>query len=143
MAASSGDDVPTQLAALLGREVVHIRKTNETPPRISVIDVVEAITGQVKSNAGKTLERVKESHPDVYPNWINYRFLGRGQMDTPIADARGIVEIVMLLPGRHAAKVRRQAVAHGVLAFSALVRSLTSTCSTNTLCSQCSRPVLP
>ena len=59
MAASSGDDVPTQLAELLGREVVNIRKTSETPPRISVIDVVEAIAGQVKSNAGKTLERVK------------------------------------------------------------------------------------
>ena len=44
MASSSGDDVPTQLAALLGREVVSIRKTSETPPRISVIDVVEAIT---------------------------------------------------------------------------------------------------
>ena len=53
MAASSGDDIPTQLAALLGGRTVQIRKTNESPPRISVIDVVEAITGQVKSNAGK------------------------------------------------------------------------------------------
>ena len=81
MAVSSGDDVPTQLATLLGKEVVSIRKTSETPPRISVIDVVEAITGQVKSNSGKTLERVKERHPEVYPNWINYRFPGRGQRD--------------------------------------------------------------
>ena len=78
----------TQLAALLGRAVVNIRKTSETPPRISVIDVVEAITGQVKSNAGKTLERVKERHPEVYPNWINFRFPGRGQRDTPVADVR-------------------------------------------------------
>ena len=109
MAASSGDEIPTQLAALLGRRTVQIRKTNDSPPRISVIDVVEAITGQVKSNAGKTLERVKESHPEVYPNWINFRFPGRGQRETPIADVRGIVEIVMLLPGRHAARIRRQA----------------------------------
>ena len=57
----------------------------------------------------KTLERIKESHPEVYPNWINFRFPGRGQRETPIADVRGIVEIVMLLPGRHAARVRRQA----------------------------------
>ena len=68
MAASSGEDIPAQLAALLGREVVNIRKTSETPPRISVIDVVEAITGQAKNNAGKTLELIKESHPEVYPN---------------------------------------------------------------------------
>ena len=39
MAASSGDDVPTQLAALLGREIFRIRKTDETPPRVSIIDV--------------------------------------------------------------------------------------------------------
>ena len=104
MAASSRDDIPRQLAALLGREsVCQIRKTDTVPPRISVIDVVEAITGQVKSNAGKTLERIKESHPEVYPNWINFRSPGRGQRETPIADVRGIVEIVMLLPGRHAA----------------------------------------
>jgi hypothetical protein len=110
MAASSRDDIPRQLAALLGREsVCQIRRTDTVPSRISVIDVVEAITGQVKSNAGKTLERIKESHPEVYPNWINFRFPGRGQRETPIADVRGIVEIVMLLPGRHAARVRRQA----------------------------------
>ena len=33
MAAPSGDDIPVQLAALLGKEVVRIRKTDETPPR--------------------------------------------------------------------------------------------------------------
>ena len=37
-----------------------------------------------------------------------FRFLGRGQRDTPVVDVRGIVEIVMLLPGRHAARLRRQ-----------------------------------
>ena len=61
------------------------------------------------TSARVTLERIKESHPEVYPNWINFRFPGRGQRETPIADVRGIVEIVMLLPGRHAARVRRQA----------------------------------
>ena len=33
----------------------------------------------VKSDAGKTLELIKESHPEVYPNLINYRFPGREQ----------------------------------------------------------------
>ena len=49
------------------------------------------------------------TNPEVYPNWINFRFPGRGQRETTIADVRGIVEIVMLLPGRHAARIRRQA----------------------------------
>ena len=68
MAASSGDDVPTQLAALLGREIFPIRKTDETPPRISAVDVVEAITGKTKSNARNSLDCVKERYPEVPRN---------------------------------------------------------------------------
>ena len=64
MAASSRDDIPRQLAALLGREsVCQIRKTDTVPPRISVIDVVEAITGQVKSNAGKNARAHQREPP--------------------------------------------------------------------------------
>ena len=109
MASSSGDDVPTQLAALLGREVVSIRKTSETPPRISAVDVVEAITGKTKNNARNSLDCVRERYPEVARNLSYFRFPGRGQRDTHVVDVRGIVEIVMLLPGQHAARVRRQA----------------------------------
>ncbi len=108
-----GDDIPTQLAALLGREVAHIRKTEETPPWISLVDVVQAITGQAKNNAGKSIERIKENYPQVSPEdsptWRNYRFPGRGQRDTAVADVRGMVELIMLLPGAQAARVRRRA----------------------------------
>ena len=65
MAASSGDDIPAQLAALLGREMVQIRKTADDPPRVSVIDVVQAISGMTKSNAGHYVDRLKEAHPEV------------------------------------------------------------------------------
>jgi len=103
-------EIQQQLATLLGRESVsQIRKTDENPPRVSVIDVVEAITGQAKNNAGKTLDRIKESYPEVSPNWRNFRFPGRGQRDTRVADVRGIVEVIMLLPGHTAARIRRQA----------------------------------
>ena len=53
MASSSGDDVPTQLAALLGRNIARIRKTDQTPPRVSVIDVVQAITGKDARHASE------------------------------------------------------------------------------------------
>ena len=43
MAASSGDGIPAQLAALLGHPVKRIQITDETPPRISVIGVATAI----------------------------------------------------------------------------------------------------
>ena len=98
MATSASDDVPAQRAALLGRGTVNIRKTNENPPRISSIGTVEAITGQVKHNACKTLDRIKESYPEVSPSWRNFRFRGRGQMGTPFADVRGGAEVIMILP---------------------------------------------
>ena len=37
---------------------------------------------------------------------MNFRFPGKGQRNTPVAPARGIVEIIMLLPGQQAARVR-------------------------------------
>ena len=48
-------------------------------------------------------------YPEVGPNWSHCRFKGRGQRDTPIATIRGAVELAFLLPGRHAARIRRQA----------------------------------
>ena len=113
MASSSGDDVPTQLAALLGREVVSIRKTSETPPRISAVDVVQAITGKTKNNAGNSLACVKERYTEVSRSLRNFRLPGRGQRDTPAVDVRGIVEMArsavlfgsVLLGSRKMAKV--------------------------------------
>ncbi len=108
-AASSGDDVPTQLSALLGKEVAQMRMTDENPPRISVIDVAMAVTGGSQHDAARDLRRLSDQHPEVGPNWPLYKFKGRRQRDTPVTDARGIVEVIMLLPGHQAARVRRQA----------------------------------
>ena len=65
MMASSAGDIPTELAAMLGRESVQIRKTNDQPPQISVIDVVVAITGQNQSNAALALKRLQCDHSEI------------------------------------------------------------------------------
>ena len=113
MATSSGDDVPTQLAALLGRETVRIRTTDGTPPKISVIDVISAVTGKDARHAAEQLRRLVAQYPDVDSHCVHVKFpdsRGRkGQKDTPASGVRGVVEIVMLLQGHAAAKVRRQA----------------------------------
>ena len=113
MATSPAEDIHTQLAGLLGKrstDIMHIRMTHEDPPAISVIDVVQVITGMAKNNAGNYFERMKTTHPEVSTNCRNYRFPGRGQRLTPVmADTRSIVELILALPGRHAARVRRQA----------------------------------
>ena len=109
MAVSSEDDIPTQLAALLGKETVQIRKTDEKPPRVSIIDVTMAVSGGSQHDAARTLRRLSDQYPEVGPNWPHLKFKGRGQRDTPVTDAKGIVEIIMLLQGKQAARVRRLA----------------------------------
>ena len=70
-----------------------------------MIDVVQAITGKDARHAAEDVRGLCASYPEVDGISVHYRFPGRGQRDTPVADVRGIVEIVMLLPGRQAAKV--------------------------------------
>jgi hypothetical protein len=98
------EDVTRQLAGLLGKGAMKIRKTDESPSRISVIDVTMAVAGGNQHDAARILRRLSNQYPEV-----GLKFKGRGQRETPVADARGIVEIIMLLPGHHAACVRRQA----------------------------------
>ena len=103
MTASSGDDVPTQLATLLGKELVQIRKTDGTPPWVSVIDVAVLITGKDAKKAAQDVATVKERFPDVTQNLGHVKFpdsRGRkGQKDTPVAYVKTIVEIITLTPG--------------------------------------------
>ena len=109
MATSSSDDIPAQLAALLGNAVVHIRKTKELPPRVSIYDVIAAVTGLSGNHAGKAYRDLAMRYSEVHSIGVNFRFPGRGQRGTPVCEVRGIVEIIMTLPGHTAARVRHQA----------------------------------
>ena len=66
-------------------------------------------TQLLKRGVGSLVVSVKASCPQFSTNCRNYRFPGRGQKKTPITDLRGAIELTFLLPGRHAAQVRRQA----------------------------------
>ena len=77
-----------QLAALLGKEAVQIRKTDGTPPKISVIDVVQAITDQTQSNSAVAFQRLMRDHPEVGRKCSKLRFNGERQRDTPVTDAK-------------------------------------------------------
>ena len=60
-------------AALLGRETVQIRKTDEDLPRISIIDVIAVVTGRDKNQAAEDLLRLATRHPDVKANCFNVK----------------------------------------------------------------------
>ena len=86
-------DLEQHLSSLFGRRIPHnIRKTEARPTQISVIDVLMAITGQDANHAAKDFRRIKEQYPEVNPAWVSFKFPGKGQKNTPVADARGIVE---------------------------------------------------
>ena len=90
-----------------GRDVSRIRKTNEAPPRVSVFDAIRAVAGVQQPEW--TWRQLKVSHPEVLGLTTDFKFPGRGQRDTPVTDARGIVRIIMLLPCRTAAPIRAKA----------------------------------
>ncbi len=91
-------DIHQQLVSLLGRDVLQIRKTDENPPRISVVDVAIAITGKSQHDAAQDFRRISDHHPEVITNCSLYKFDGKRQRNTPVTDVRGIVEIIMLIP---------------------------------------------
>ena len=80
-----------------------------------MIDVVQAIAGKDARHAAEDVRSLCSSYPEVDGIFVHLRFPGRGQRDTHVVDVRGIVEIVVLLPGQHAARVRRQAAVSSVL----------------------------
>ncbi len=63
--------------------------------------------------AAQDVATVKDRLPDLTQNLGQVKLPDvcrrKGNKDTPVADVRGIVEIIMLLPGHRAARVRRQA----------------------------------
>ena len=102
-------DLMASLSALTDGSVRQIRKTAEDPPRISVIDVVSLVTGHTHHQAAQTLQRLLDDYPEVSSKIAHFRFSGRGQRDTPVTDAYGITEVVMLLRGKTATDARKQA----------------------------------
>ena len=97
------------LAAVTDDSVQQIRKTAEIPPRVSVYDVLGLIYGFTSNNSSNVLQRLVEQFPEVARICSNFRFQGRGQRDTPVADAEGIITIILLLPGRTATRARQSA----------------------------------
>ena len=72
----------------------------------SVFDVVKMVLGCDSSSANTTFRRLKEDFPELgaeggtgCPTLSKMRINGKGQL-TPVADAKTLVEIVFLLPGK-------------------------------------------
>lgn len=109
-------DLMVSMAQLDDDTVQQIRKTAEIPPRASVYDVLGVVTGYTPNNCVNLWQRLAVQFPEVTTLSSNFKFPGRGQRETPIMEAEGITQIIMLLPGR-AAAIARQSAANVVVRY--------------------------
>ena len=71
--------------ALLGRDIARIRKTNQTPPKVSVIDVVQTITGKDAKHAAEEVRGLRST-----PKWTWF-----SSTTAILAEGRGIQRLPM------------------------------------------------
>ena len=100
----------TELVKLSEASLNQIRKTNDVPPRVSVLDVISVIKGCNNGAARVVWKRLNDAHPETlqFCNTYNFHPDGRGS-PTPVTTASGIARIIMLLPGKAAAGLRETA----------------------------------
>ena len=98
-------DKMASLAKLTVGEVNQMRKTAEDPPRISVYDVLQLVTGCPAYNCTTVFERVAKNFPDRF-NFDKVQFPGRGQKLTQVCTLQQANELIALLGGRAAAEFR-------------------------------------
>lgn len=82
----------------------HIRVTTDVPRRVSVIDTIGVIT--FNKCPKKTWSELQKNYPDEVQDLHYFKFPGKGQRDTPVVGAKGLVTIMNLLQGERAAKFR-------------------------------------
>ena len=58
---------------MLGRDIARIRKTNQTPPKVSVIDVVQAIAGKDARHAAEDVRSLCSSYPEMDGIFVHFR----------------------------------------------------------------------
>lgn len=100
------------LTALIAYQDESIRVTPDR--RTSVFDFIRVVGGS--SEPRKVFQRLAEQYPEAVTFCHSFKFPGRGQQSTPVADKEGILQILGLLPGAVGRKYRAEA-AKLVLAF--------------------------
>ena len=75
--------------------------------QISIYDVIEHITKQARRNCIRTWLDYKKANPEL-TQIGSFRFKGRGQNDTPVADWELILKIILNLPGKRAGAFRNK-----------------------------------
>lgn len=74
--------------------------------KISVYDVMQYVCN-VK-NTRQAWSDLKQNWPEVVRITDNFKFPGAGQRDTPVTDSKGLLKILMHIPGRRSGTIREK-----------------------------------
>jgi hypothetical protein len=105
-------EAASELALLWGVDPAQVRQVRKKDGFVAVYDVLQWITQQEANACRRTWQRVLEAHPDLAAICCLKRFntTGRGgNRETPAVDAKGVVQVLMALPGPAAVQFRVQA----------------------------------
>ena len=110
VAAGADAQAPHQLADLFGvsvERVQNIRKAElEVRPVYSLIDISALVTGKSAKMCSEQLHYLAMNFAEKFGH---FKFKGRGQKETPVGDVYTCMEVIVLLPGPRAARIRSQA----------------------------------
>ena len=98
-------DLMASLVQLNEDSVQQVRKTAEDPPRVSVIDLIAAVTGYTSHAAANVVLRLKATHPELIEDLGSIQFPGRGQRSTKVCTEDRAQQILARL-GNSAAEFR-------------------------------------
>jgi hypothetical protein len=74
--------------------------------RFSVFDILVAFGVCSHKDCGQVFKRMINRYSEVLTFFEKFKFPGRGQRDTPVANEEGIYQILMLCPGKRGAEFR-------------------------------------
>lgn len=89
-----------------------VRVTDETPRRVSVIDIIRIVSNNKQiSYAYTTWYRIRDDEhcADIYTKCSDWTFPGTAQRATPVIDATGLMLLIHILPGKRARQFRLSA----------------------------------
>lgn len=82
------------------------RITNEY---VSILDIIHIATGHTKEASRKIWQRLKETYgEEVVTCCLDLKFPGAGQRETPCINAKGLVKLLMWIPGKLAQEFKNQ-----------------------------------
>ena len=100
-----------QLAEMKKVSLESVGRLRMTPEKMpALVDVGVILTGKDVNQSAEMIRRMFATHLDLKAKCFQIKFGGRGNQETPVPkDLATLIEIICLLPGSAAAKVRQSA----------------------------------